>query len=204
MIGLPGYRAASALLLLLPETPLIFMGQEWAATTPFLYFTDHHAELGRAVTEGRRAEFAAFSAFADPAARDRIPDPQSPETMKRSRLHWDERDAMPHVGIWRLHRELLATRRDLGPNLLVEALDADSLALRRSARAGGELLLVVRLRGAGTVQVSGTLVERGRWRPARTTEDASFADDGRVPAVEVSAGRVTVHFDRPAAVLLRG
>ena len=62
-VGLDAYRAASTLLLLSPYTPLLFMGQEWAASTPFQFFTDHGAELGRLVTEGRRAEFAGFSAF---------------------------------------------------------------------------------------------------------------------------------------------
>src|SRR5690606_7489008 len=56
-IGAPEYRAVSALLLLAPQTPLLFMGQEWAASTPFLYFTDHNEELGRLVTQGRREEF---------------------------------------------------------------------------------------------------------------------------------------------------
>src|SRR5690606_31763313 len=69
------YRALSALLLLTPSTPLLWMGQEWAASTPFLYFTDHPTELGRLVTEGRRKEFEGFSAFRDPARRTAIPDP---------------------------------------------------------------------------------------------------------------------------------
>jgi maltooligosyltrehalose trehalohydrolase len=55
------YRAVSALLAFAPETPLLFMGQEWGATSPFLYFTDHEPALGRAITRGRREEFAAFS-----------------------------------------------------------------------------------------------------------------------------------------------
>jgi len=58
------FRALSAVLLVAPETPLLFMGQEWAASSPFLYFTDHHQELGRLVTEGRRREFSRFDAFA--------------------------------------------------------------------------------------------------------------------------------------------
>ncbi len=70
------WRAASVLLLVLPETPLLFMGQEWAASSPFLFFTDHHAELGRQVTEGRRREFARFASFSDPSVREKIPDPQ--------------------------------------------------------------------------------------------------------------------------------
>src|SRR5262249_26784144 len=64
LVSPAAYRVASALLLLVPETPLLFMGQEFAASTPFLFFTDHESELGRRVTEGRRAEFAAFAAFA--------------------------------------------------------------------------------------------------------------------------------------------
>ena len=62
-------RAAAALVLLAPQIPLIFMGEEAGARDPFLYFTDHHAELANAVREGRRAEFAKFPAFAAPAAR---------------------------------------------------------------------------------------------------------------------------------------
>jgi maltooligosyltrehalose trehalohydrolase len=203
-IGLAEYRAASALLLLVPETPLIFMGQEWAATTPFLYFTDHHDQLGRAVTEGRRAGFAAFSAFGDPAKRDRIPDPQSPETMARSRLRWEERETMPHAGVWRLYRELLASRRELDAGVHVEALDADTLALRRRALTGGDLLLVARLRGSGTVQVAGAAADGAAWRRRCTTEDPSFASNGRVPRVEAGTGRVRIDFAGPAAVLLRG
>ena len=105
------WRAASALLLLLPETPLLFMGQEWAASTPFLYFTDHHSELGRLVTEGRRREFAAFAAFADPARRERIPDPQAESTFAASRLRWDERTQEPHASTWRWYQRLLWLRR---------------------------------------------------------------------------------------------
>ncbi len=60
------------------------MGQEWAAGTPFLYFTDHPEPLGSLVTEGRRKEFQHFSAFSDPEAQERIPDPQSPETFARA------------------------------------------------------------------------------------------------------------------------
>src|SRR6185437_6819287 len=64
-ISRAAFYAASALLLLAPEIPLIFMGQEWAASEPFLFFTNHHDELGRLVTEGRRKEFEHFSIFGD-------------------------------------------------------------------------------------------------------------------------------------------
>ena len=75
-------RVAAALLLTAPFVPMLFLGEEWAASTPFQYFTDHEdAELGRAVSEGRRREFAAFGW--DPSG---VPDPQDPATFERSRL----------------------------------------------------------------------------------------------------------------------
>ena len=63
-------------------TPLLFMGQEWAASTPFQYFTDLGPDLGRLVTEGRRTEFAAFPEFSDPGGPERIPDPQAEATFR--------------------------------------------------------------------------------------------------------------------------
>ena len=66
------------------------MGQEWAASSPFLYFTDHHDELGKGVTEGRRKEFADFSEFRDPKTRKLIPDPQALTTFTDSKLIWTE------------------------------------------------------------------------------------------------------------------
>jgi malto-oligosyltrehalose trehalohydrolase len=106
-------RAATAVLLLAPSIPLLFMGEEWAASTPFLFFSDFGAELGEAVTDGRRREFAAWPAFSDPALRERIPDPQNPRTMRRSTLRWDERDDGDHAAMLKLHTELLALRAGL-------------------------------------------------------------------------------------------
>jgi maltooligosyltrehalose trehalohydrolase len=203
-IGEAEYRAASALLLLVPETPLIFMGQEWAAGTPFLYFTDHHDELGRAVTEGRRAEFAGFSGFAHPASRDRIPDPQAPDTMERSRLRWAERDEMPHAGTWRLYRDLLTIRRQLGAGLRAEAIDQDTIVVLRPVHEEGELLLVVRLRGRGRVEIPATITGTRSWQLLMTSEDPAFAAGGRVPCVDGRGGHLTVDFARPAALVLRG
>jgi malto-oligosyltrehalose trehalohydrolase len=77
-------RAAIALQMLCPQIPLLFMGEETGSTTPFLFFTDHHAELADAVREGRRQEFAGFAAFADPEKRETIPDPNAIETFAAS------------------------------------------------------------------------------------------------------------------------
>ncbi|HEY2550893.1 MAG TPA: malto-oligosyltrehalose trehalohydrolase [Streptosporangiaceae bacterium] len=102
-------RVAAALLLTAPFIPLIFQGEEWAAATPFQYFTGHQdAELGRAVREGRRAEFASFGW--DGAS---VPDPQDPATFRRSRLDWAEPSGGAHQGMLAWYRELIGLRRRL-------------------------------------------------------------------------------------------
>jgi 1,4-alpha-glucan branching enzyme len=94
------------------------MGEEHAAAVPFLYFCDFGPELAAAVTQGRRSEFARFARFADPAARAAIPDPNSPETVARSRLDWDCIDREPHADVLDHYRGLLALRhRELVPRL---------------------------------------------------------------------------------------
>jgi maltooligosyltrehalose trehalohydrolase len=144
-IDLEAYAAASTLLLFLPTTPLLFMGQEWAASTPFLFFTDHDGDLGDAVRRGRREEFKTFAAFADPKARERIPDPQSEATFARAKLRWAERSSPPHARVLELYRALLALRRD-DPVLSSVARAGDV-----EATADGDVLHVVR-RGAGAAR----------------------------------------------------
>jgi maltooligosyltrehalose trehalohydrolase len=200
------FRAASALLLMAPETPLLFMGQEWGAGTPFLYFTDHEPDLGRRVTEGRRAEFATFAAFADPRARARIPDPQAHSTFDASRLDWIERTREPHAGIERLYRALLRVRRD-APADRFEAvlLGADAIGLLRATTSGDALLVVVRLRGSGEIALDGwTAIEPGReWRVVMTTEDAAFVDVPQTAGIALDGPQPRVRFARPAAIILR-
>src|ERR1700730_2736350 len=106
------YRAASALLLLGPYTPMLFMGQEWGTSSPFLYFTDHHDELGKGVTEGRRKEFADFSEFRDPTKRNEIPDPQALESFERSKLLWEELNDAGPAKLLRLYEDFLRFRKD--------------------------------------------------------------------------------------------
>ena len=100
-------RVGSALVLLGPFVPLLFQGEEWAASSPFLYFTDHGDEaLAEAVRSGRRTEFAAFVQPGSP-----MPDPQAPETFGRSKLDWDERRQGEHAAQLEWHRRLIALRR---------------------------------------------------------------------------------------------
>ena len=110
-------KSLVAIQLLAPSPPLLFMGEEWGCRQPFLYFCDYEGELGAAVRDGRRGEFARFAAFQDPAARERIPDPLAEGTFRQSVLRWEERDEA-----WlAYYRELLALRareiatRDFGP-----------------------------------------------------------------------------------------
>jgi maltooligosyltrehalose trehalohydrolase len=88
LIGKEELEVLTALLMLSPFTPLLFMGDEWAETRPFLYFTDFDGDLGRAVREGRRNEFRKWKAFADPELREKIPDPNDPGTRKTSVIDW--------------------------------------------------------------------------------------------------------------------
>jgi maltooligosyltrehalose trehalohydrolase len=104
-------RAAMAVLLLAPSPPLLFMGEEFAADTPFLFFCDFETDLAAAVTNGRRNEFARFAAFADPAERERIPDPNSVKTFEASRLDWRTMDQPLQRESLACYRQLLKLRR---------------------------------------------------------------------------------------------
>ena len=108
--GRDGFMLASTVLLFLPSTPLLFMGQEWMATTPFQYFSDHEGELGEAISTGRVEEFGHFEAFKDPATRARIPDPQAVETFRNSKLDWSELDRSEHASVLAAYRDLLRLR----------------------------------------------------------------------------------------------
>jgi malto-oligosyltrehalose trehalohydrolase len=105
-------RALLACVLLAPAPPMLFMGEEWSAATPFQYFCDFQGDLARAVTEGRRNEFGRFARFADPALRSRIPDPNDPATFERSKLRWSERASAPHAAWLDLYTRLLTIRRE--------------------------------------------------------------------------------------------
>jgi maltooligosyltrehalose trehalohydrolase len=105
-------KIAAALAMMSPFVPLIFQGEEWAASSPFLFFTDHEEELGRLVSEGRKREFAAFG-----WKPEEIPDPQDEATFARSRLRWGEISQPEHAGVLGWYRELIALRRS-EPDLL--------------------------------------------------------------------------------------
>jgi maltooligosyltrehalose trehalohydrolase len=100
---------AAAIVLTAPFVPMLFMGEEWGASTPFPYFTDHQDPvLAAAVRDGRRREFAAFG-----WAPEDVPDPQAAETFERARLDWTEPEQGdgPHAELLAWHRELIRLRR---------------------------------------------------------------------------------------------
>jgi maltooligosyltrehalose trehalohydrolase len=102
-------KIAAALVLTAPFVPLLFQGEEWGASAPFQYFTDHEdSELGQAVSEGRRSEFAAFG-----WSPEEVPDPQELGTFTRSKLGWHELACEPHTGLLDWHRRLIRLRRQL-------------------------------------------------------------------------------------------
>jgi len=104
-------KVLSAILLLAPSPPLLFMGEEWGCHQPFLFFCDFDGALGEAVRSGRREEFARFAAFADPRARARIPDPLSEQTFKRSVLRWKDARGSPGRAWLAHYKALLEIRR---------------------------------------------------------------------------------------------
>ena len=109
----PLLRMTVALVLLAPSVPLLFMGEEFGATTPFLYFCDFGPDLAVKVREGRRREFRRFPQFAAPGARALIPDPNLADTFQRSRLDWRQADREEGRSWLQLYRELLALRRQI-------------------------------------------------------------------------------------------
>ncbi|MGE5318698.1 MAG: malto-oligosyltrehalose trehalohydrolase [Hyphomicrobiaceae bacterium] len=109
----PAVRAAVAVYVLAPHIPMLFMGEEFAAATPFLFFCDFGEALRDAVTQGRRREFGKFKRFADPAARAAIPDPNQVDTFLASRLDWASLKEAAHAAWLAYYRELLQLRRDV-------------------------------------------------------------------------------------------
>jgi maltooligosyltrehalose trehalohydrolase len=177
------YRAASALLLWGPALPLIFMGQEWAARTPFRFFTDHGPALGDLVRRGRREEFRRFEGFAGD-----VPDPQDPATFEASRLRWEEQEEDAQAGMLRLYRDLLARRRALAGAFEVESPVEGALRLRR-----GRDVLLVALHGGLTLAMP------DRAASVWHTEEPRYAPDPAPPVI--SGSRIT--FPRAAALAAR-
>ena len=150
-LAAPGkVRAMTALLLLAPGTPMLFQGQEFGASTPFLYFADHGKDLAKQVREGRAEFLAQFPSLATPEMAALFADPSDPATFERSKLDHSERET--HREIYDLHRDLLALRRG-DPVLALQkrggidgaVLTHQTFVLRFFGEAGDDRLLLVNL-----------------------------------------------------------
>ncbi len=185
----PGALACGAALLLTsPWTPMLFMGEEWGARTPWQFFTDHtNPEIAAATAAGRKAEFGSHG-----WSEDAVPDPQDPATFERSRLDWSEPDREPHARLLRWYRDLLAFRR-ARPDLRDPRLDRVSVTWqdRRLRSVRGSCTVLVNLAGdAWTCEVDGDDVPLLAWDDVRV-------EAGRVVVPARSAARA-----RPAMTVM--
>ncbi len=183
LVGVDRTAAAAALVLLGPFPVLLFQGEEWAATSPFPYFSDHEGELGEAIRRGRAAEFAAFGWSAD-----RVADPQSRDTFDAAVLDRDEVTDEPHASMRSWYRSLVALRRT-HPSLAARAQPGDDRVERSGSVVAvrrGRLGVLANLGGttaAWTEPFDGAeLLRRGRV----TRTDASIElDPGAVLVIEL-------------------
>ena len=179
-------KIAAALVLTAPFVPMLFQGEEWAASSPFQFFTNHNPELGRLVSAGRRKEFVAFGW--NPAD---IPDPQSPATFQHSKLNWDERTQSPHAAMLDWYRRLIALRRST-PDLA----DPDLAHVRVRCSDSEQWLVMER----GSVTVAFSLAAEPiqlEVRPASTLALASS------PNIQLNHNSLTLLPDSVAILALR-
>lgn len=184
----PGrHRALTAVLLLAPGTPMLFMGQEFSASSPFLYFADHEPEIALLVREGRAKFLAQFASLADPTAQRMLDDPAAPSTFERCRLDWAERER--NVAALALHRDLLTLRRR-DPVFAAQreggvdgAVLADfAFVLRFFAQDGADRLMLVNLGRDLTLdhraeQLLTAPTNRG-WKLEWSSEDSRYGGSG--------------------------
>jgi len=186
---------ALGIFLLSPQIPLLFMGEEWAASTPFQFFVDFETEpdLAKAVRDGRRGEFKRFKAFSDPEMSQRIPDPTERATFERSKLIWAEADRSPH-------RDVLATTRQL-----LEMRHAEIVPLLKSGYRGSQY----RISSDRIIEITWSFVDGGLRLIANFGDAAasqSYESSDRVLWSSRGAGLSGTDIELPSwsAVILKG
>jgi maltooligosyltrehalose trehalohydrolase len=184
------YRVLTALMLLAPGTPMLFMGQEFGASTPFLYFADYGATaLARSINKGRKQSLVQFPSYGSPAAQALVPDPCTESTFIRSKLNLAERDT--HVALYRFHEDLLRLRRE-DPVIAAQdhthidgaVLGLYAFVLRYLSHRGADRLLVVNLgEDFDYVPAPEPLlapVSRGSWRLVWSSDEPRYGGPGSI------------------------
>ena len=174
-------RAIAATYLLLPQIPMLFMGEEWGAVQPFPFFCDFGPELADAVREGRREEFARFPEFRDPKMREQIPDPMAEETFASAKLGWEDLGRTPHAEWLDWYRRVLTVRRaEIVPRLRAirsggqyEVVADGAIVVRWEIGGRNRLVLAANLSAKPT---AGFSADTGRvlWREGEAGTDGSF------------------------------
>ncbi|MFO0577780.1 MAG: malto-oligosyltrehalose trehalohydrolase [Polyangia bacterium] len=205
-------RAATALLLLAPWTPMLFQGEEWDSSRPFLYFAHHHPELAALVRKGRGEFLSQFPSCATPELQARLADPAARDTFTGCRLDWDERERPHHARTLRLYRDLITLRRT-DPIVAAQAtgevgrdgavLSPACFVLRLFGPHADDRLLLVNLgRDLPLCPAPEPLLappEGQRWRILLSTEHPDYGGAGTPdPETEADGWRVPGH----AALLL--
>ena len=196
LVDFESLKLAAGTVLLSPYLPLLFMGEEYAENTPFLYFVSHEGqELVAAVREGRRAEFEAFQWKGTPNAKDRVwdpnqecPDPQAVETFRASKLQWEKRDHDRHRIMLAFYRQLLELRRGIPyvvskRNLMVESLTQQKVLIWHRRHEWGEVSGLMNL-DAESQEVSLPVSQR-TWAKVLDSADPKWDGPG---AMQITAG----------------
>jgi maltooligosyltrehalose trehalohydrolase len=189
-----GVRAIASIYLLLPQIPMLFMGEEFGASQPFPFFAHFGPELADAVREGRRAEFAKFPEFQDPQKRAAIPDPTSETTFKSAKLDWSEVKQETHAEWLAFYRELLVVRRrEIVPRLKeiagnsasYQVLGKGSVSVRWTMGDGSRLSLVANLSGE---RLSSVASQGRRLWSVGSTGESSLGPWGVVWSLDEGSG----------------
>jgi maltooligosyltrehalose trehalohydrolase len=199
LVDARAYRAASMFFLLLPFTPMLFMGQEWAAETPFVFFSDHGGEFGAGVSKGRLREFQNFGSQWPAEMIARMPDPEDPSAFQQSKLNWRELETQPHQRVLALYRECLRLRK--ADPVLHERersnwkvwTESDCVFLKYGLKPGPSRLLIAHF-GEGAEAT----IEKG-WRLKLSSGERRFDGQGEnIFDIAANASK----FTGPATILL--
>jgi maltooligosyltrehalose trehalohydrolase len=192
-------RALTALLLLAPETPMLFMGQEFAASAPFLFFTDHDPKLAQLVHKGRKEFLSQFPSYGSEAAQALIADPNDPSTFQRSKLNFDERRT--HGPWYAMHRDLLRLRRE-DPVIARQARDRidgavlgpQALVLRYFGHDGDDRLLILNVAAELDYRPAPEPLlapsPRGPWMVIWSSDDPRYGGPGIIPPLTEEGWRI--------------